>query len=205
MEQLQDILDRLDVPQSLLIGLVIAAIYFFMPGCYDDGTDLTKKIKEANAQIQKNIEDKKRVQQAIETFKRFKETQANLGSKFDRLIKYIPNDFKTVEQMNIISSEAKAAGASLQSLTDAGMGNRYQFYEEILVEVALTGSYSQLVLFLANLTNTNKVMVLKEMQLNAISVNLQEVQDLESLATVKFTGTFIGYRYRDDKEEGNMQ
>ncbi|MEZ4872221.1 MAG: hypothetical protein R2827_08235 [Bdellovibrionales bacterium] len=81
------------------------------------------------------------------------------------------------------------------------MGNRFEFYEEILVDVALKGSYSQLVLFLANLTNTNKVMVLKQMRLSTTNPKLDGVTNLDSLETVSFQGVFIGYRYREDAKE----
>ncbi len=201
MDNIQDFLDRLDVPQAALVGMVIAVLYYFMPGCYDSGEDLTKKIKQQKARIEQNIQDKKKVEKAIETFNRFKETQQSLGSKFDRLVKYIPNDFDSFEQMNIISQEAKAAGASLLKLSDAGMGERYEFYEEILANVSLEGSYSQIVLFLANLTNTNKVMVLKTMDLSALRPDVSKASDIESLATVKFDGIFIGYRYREPEAE----
>ncbi|MEZ4872220.1 MAG: hypothetical protein R2827_08230 [Bdellovibrionales bacterium] len=98
MDQIQDLLDRLDIPQSALIGIVICLIYYFMPGCYDAGEEIDKKIASAKQQIQKNIQDKQKVEQAIERFKRFKETQETLGQNLIAPLNTFPMTLKLVSK-----------------------------------------------------------------------------------------------------------
>lgn len=194
-------LRELDIAKALVIGLSVAALYYFF--VYNDGKAIEGQIANASRQIEANKTEKQKVLAAAEVVRRFQKTKEDLGTKFDALVKYIPEDYKASEQMKIISREAKSAGADIVSLSQAGKGSKSKYYEEMMVSVSLTGTYSQIVLFLSNLTKTDRVFLVKSMSFAGASGGRasKDVKD-EGAPTVNFTAQLAGYRYIDDEKVG---
>ena len=94
--------------------------------------------------------------------------------------------------MKIISSQAKSAGISINKISDGGILTKYTFYEEIRVEVDLSGNYSQLILFLSYLSKIDKILVLKRTKMYVSG--FREAGAFKNVPKISFAGTFVGYR-----------
>ena len=194
-------LEQLDHVRAIGIGIILVGIYWMVG--YDDGTSLQTQIANLNNDLQKNEQEIKKVEQSIEAVKRFTLKMNALGDRFDKLVRYIPEEFTPSDQMKIISNEAKAAGTNILKIKSGGKGAKFQFYEELSVDVELQGSYTQIILFLSNLTKIDKVLVLKSMKMKTASgaVSAQG----ENISSVVFSGTFSGYKYITDSKANDKE
>ncbi len=190
-----EFLERLDNSKAFLYSIILGAIFYVT--MYDDGSIKENQIENLNVQVQKNTTEIIKLKKEIREIQGFIVTMNKLGAKFDKLLQYIPEKFNVNDQQKIISTEARSVGAEVTSLKSVGGGEKFSFYEEIKVTVRLKGAYSQIILFLSNLTKINKVIVMDKMTLSTVGAKIKGEP-----SAVSFSGTFIGYRYIKDKSGG---
>ena len=177
------------------MGLILTFVYYL--AFFDDGSKLTAQITSQNQQIseiEKKIVEKKKEIQAFETFKQAK---TELGARFDQLIKYIPEDFNSNEETRILVREARASGANIVEIKkNSSAGQTFKFYEEILVDVKLEGNYSQIILFLSNLTKQDKVIAIQKMEMKS------KRDGVSADSTIIFSAVFVGYKQTQSSNKG---
>ncbi len=198
-------LKRLTSGMALMLGLVIAGLYYaFM---YDSGEALETSIKNSRAEYESTTKDLERLEKAISDAERFKLTVASLGAEMDRILLAIPAKLTSLDLMKTMSTEAKAVGVDINSVSSTGsvVPNKDpadQFYEGIPIDIALSGTYNQIMLFLSNLTRLDKIIVAKKLNLvsslGSVSVN--------NVPTIGLTASFLAFRYvSENKEAANAK
>ena len=103
-------INSLSPQQSMILGLVIAAIYYFM--IYDDGSRIESKIKSSKGQISSSRAELESLKKAEQDAKRFANIKKEMGDSLSEVVKYIPEELNDFDLMGILSTEAKAAGAA---------------------------------------------------------------------------------------------
>jgi type IV pilus assembly protein PilO len=184
-------LGKLTISKAILVGVIMAGLYYLM--MYDSGDKINQNIKNVNVSISKQKDEITAIEKAIQVVEEFSKKVALLGDKFEKLIKYIPENFTAIDQMKLVSKQAKSAGTNIQRISQGTEGKKLNFYEELNVNVELSGTYTQIVLFLSFLTKLDKVLVMKEMSMTAAgSTKSGEARK------VQFSGRVTGYRYIDE-------
>lgn len=194
---LEEWLEELETTKAFLIGVVITALFYFM--MYDDGSRLEARIQSIKQQISANQNKIEQAKQAVIEKEKFANTKKLLGERFDTLVQYIPEDFNSTEQMKIISNVAKTAGANILKISQTGRGEKFNFYEEIRVDVELVGSYTQIMMFMSGLTRLKKVIVADNINLSSQNSNSSKSEG-EGGVKINFKSQLVGYRYIDDAE-----
>lgn len=197
---IEEWLEELEMTKAVLIGVVMTALFYFM--IYDDGANLEASISSLKQQIQTNQNKIKDAKQAVVEKEKFANTKKLLGQRFDQLIKYIPEDFSSTEQMKIVSNVAKTAGANILKISQTGRGQKFNFYEEIRVDVELLGSYTQVMMFMSGLTRLENVIVADNILLSAKQNQNQSKSEQEGGVKINFRTQLVGYRYIENDKGG---
>ena len=64
------------------------------------------------------------------------------------------------------------------------------FYDEIPMEFAISGNYSQLVTFLANIGKLPRI-------INVLNVEITPTGTVDGIPMLKLSGILVGYRYKE--------
>lgn len=188
-----DFLKRITMGRALMIGMILAAFYYFMvfdPGMAQSSqiASMGAKIGELQGQIQEN--QKKLDRAAI-----YKKTAAETGGTIKKLLSLIPEQFGMSDLMRIVSNEAKVAGSSLTNIRPEGTKTSAVAgeFEELSVGIELTGSFLQHMVFLSNLTKIPQILIIKKFEF----LHVKDGRADES-PTVKLTAEIVAFRYRGD-------
>lgn len=177
--------------RALLLGLVLAAFYYFI--FLDQGTTQKANIAAAHQQIvdlQRQIRDN---QAKLDRAAVYKKTAADLGTTINKLLGVIPENFTISDLMKIVSNEAKIAGTSLNSITPGmeQVSPVAKEFEELTVSIDMNGSFLQHMIFLSNLTKTSQILIIRKFNLS-----LNAPARGEESPIVKMTADIVAYRYR---------
>ena len=190
---LADKLAGLSIKKCLVIGVVVGGAYYLGP--YDDGSEevrLTRRANENLVQAQAELNSINRVLKQAQTYR---ETAEELGEQLEAALRYLPEKLTPADLMKLLSTEAKAAGANIVRVQDGGTqsGSEEDFYKQIVVETELEGSFAQMMLFLSYLTRIDRIISLKTLTMSSKDSGASTGEK-----QVKFTGLFVGYKYRGD-------
>jgi len=177
--------------RSLLLGLVLAAFYYFM--VFDSGLSQKTAIDAANVQIQtltKQIADN---QAKLDRAAVYKKTAAEIGTTINKLLGVIPEHFGIADLTKIVSNEARVAGSSLNSITPGTpeISHVAKEFEELNVKLDMTGSFLQHMVFLSNLTRINQILIVRKFQFL-----LQHEAKGDESPQVHMMAEIVAYRYR---------
>lgn len=194
--------------QALIISVVIAGLYWV--AMFDDGSLKENQIKQLRQEIGINQRKLENIKRAVEDAERYKAAAAALGKKMDRIYAAIPSDLSEIQVMKLLSKEAKTVGLNIADI-QVGRDNfgvkSDQFVTYIRVNVELVGTFSQLLLYMSNLTKVDKVLKAKDFTF-AVSDNnsSQDTTSSDGNPLLKYSANFYAYKYiPDEKEAGNAQ
>lgn len=195
---IEEMFNKLSSKGALVIGVVFALLYYMV--AFDDGSKVEQQIVNVKNQMVSTEGDIAKQRRVIREYEQLLLQKESLGDNFSRLVNYIPESFTTNQQMKILSEQAKSAGALVDEIKQSGKGKEFNFFQEVLVEVKLSGTFSQVVLFLSNLTKIDRVIVLKGLSIQKIQkASPSELAD--ELPSVTFVGEFVGLRLTEAKDE----
>jgi type IV pilus assembly protein PilO len=191
---IEQFFSRITQTQALLVGLILAGFYFFT--VYDDGSSQIAQREQAISETSRIDTEINTMRQAIEQAKAYEQLADQKGQKFTEWIKFLPRDFDRKDQMRLISRAATSAAMELN--LSEGMGNqarKFEFYEELEVDSTLRGTFSELMVFLADLTKSNRVIGVRS--LNIVSDSSRDMVDGTQTRSpnLSIQIKFIGYKY----------
>jgi type IV pilus assembly protein PilO len=192
---MEEQLKNITVGKSLLIGLALGAGYYFM--MYNDGSAIEAQIGTVQQQIAAAESEVASVRKAIEDAERYQQTMSTLGSEMERVQKAMPSKLNTTDLMKVISTEAKAVGAEINQLS-ANEGyqtgspeTEERYYDEVPVQVEITGTYGQVMLFLSNLTKLDKIVTAKKLELTILQGGVTK----NRVPSISLKSTLQAYKY----------
>ncbi len=178
-----------------LVSLALLGVYYGV--MYDSGSTAHTKIDEAKKSIEAASKEIKSLEKAEADAKAYQETLKQMGERLQQVTKYIPEELTDFDLMGILSSEAKAAGASISNIVAATAAvDTSSIYQEVGVSVQLKASYTQLLQFLSYITRADKIIVLK-----AVTMRKTTNVTSEGEALLDFDAQFAGYRYSKNDEK----
>lgn len=189
----EEYLNKLTLRNACLIGVGIAVFYYFV--MFDSGLIKKNQTKTTNAKIAELKRKIKSIESKIVQAGQYQQTVAELGSELTRIIKYIPSDFTSSQLIRIVSVEAASSGLRIEDIKDASAkGKKYDFYQEIMVQVKINGRYNQMLTFLSFLTRVNKIITIHDFKLTGSKSKSDETG-------LKLDITLVGYRYVQPKDK----
>lgn len=181
--------------QACIIGLVIAGLlYFFVFGGNGSLVNSMKPIKKEKIKLAKDIKDRDIViQEAVEYQKSIKK----LGSTINKVVKYIPKNMSSTKMMRSLTDSAKVSGVNIIDVSDRGRvkASNSELYAEIPVSIKLEGNFTQIMMFLSNLTKLDNIITVSEFNIKS-GARMGE-------GIVAFSAVFVGYKYIDNQPVGN--
>lgn len=186
-----ELLNRLTTGRALLLGLVIAAFYYFL--IFDSGVNQKNQIESTRQQITQLQNDIEENQRKLDRALVYKKTAAEVGSTINKLLSLIPEKFSMPDLMRIVSNEVKVAGSSLVSITpnETKVSPAADEFEELSLSVDLNGSFLQHMIFLSNLTKVQQILIIRKFDFGIA----REARG-DDPPVVKMTAEIVAYRYR---------
>ncbi|MGE0762499.1 MAG: type 4a pilus biogenesis protein PilO [Bdellovibrionales bacterium] len=187
-----------DMPLSrvLIIAIVLAGLYYLVG--YDTG-ETFKNATVAALQAKDDLgKEMVKIDRELDEINQLKAAQERDSERLNVLLGYIPERLTKTELMRTLGNEAKSVGVSINQIRDnSGVGKKSEFYEEVGVDVDLAGNFSQLMLFMANLTKLNQILSVETLELRS-----QGTGDADSLT---MSSSIRGYRYTPKSQPGAAQ
>ena len=191
MKALTDMLSRLTAGRALLIGLILAAFYYYF--MFDKGLTQKANIAQSQARMQEintQIEDAEGKLRAAAVYKK---TASEVGSTVNKLVSLIPTQFGMSDLMRIVSNEAKVSGSSLASIEPKSteVSKLAREFEELSVTADMSGSFLQHMVFLSNLTKINQILIVRK-----LSFSSEKEAHGDEAPVVKMNAEIVAFRYR---------
>lgn len=161
---LQDDFKKLTVPQSGLVGFVLAAIYFFV--IFDDGAVQRSAMERTNVEIQDKQQRLEKLNITMSNKAAFEEQVADLSKNLEQLMKYFPQNLDMVLIEKKITQLLEKSGSSLDNLERAEVEARYPGYDESGVKLTVKGSFHSIMVFLSSLTSMSRVVDFSKMSID---------------------------------------
>lgn len=194
---MEEKLKNLPFGTALIINLILSVVYYF--SLYDNGSALENQIQATKTQLTASENELENLKKAVEDAERFKQTMATLGTEMERILLAIPSQLTSMELMKIISTEAKSVGVDIKNLagqagTASSAKDTKQFYEAVTVEVTISGSYNQVMMFLSNLTRLDKILIAKNLTLDIAQMGPAG----SNSPVINMKGLIEAYRYMSE-------
>lgn len=186
-----DVLSRMTMGRAVLLGLVVAAFYYFV--MFDQGRTQHTNIAAGQSQVEELTRKIKETQAKLDRAAVYKKTAAEIGTTINKLLGVIPEKFGISDLMRIVSNEAKVAGSSLSDISPGQpeISSVAPEFEELNVRLDMSGSFLQHMVFLSNLTKINQILIVRRFDMGVT----HEAKG-EDAAVVKMTADIVAYRYR---------
>lgn len=184
-------LGELPFGRAVILSFILMGVYYLI--AFDDGGKLRAQLDQAtsrNNEVQSEIDKTDKELKEIAELKLAQEKDVN---RLNLLLGFIPERLTKIELMRMLSNESKAVGANILGITDSGISmDKSEFYDEIAVEVTLSGSFSQLMLFISNLTRLKQIVTLSELAFTVTGIS-------DTGVILNMTTKVRGYKYVANK------
>ncbi|MGE0527149.1 MAG: type 4a pilus biogenesis protein PilO [Bdellovibrionales bacterium] len=192
--KLTDVLSRISTQRAALIGVLLGVFYYFL--MYDDGANLRNAIAQSEAQKTQLQAQIKESQDKLDRAAVYKKAAAEVGNTISKLLTLIPDKFNMADLMRIVSNEAKVAGTSLTTLKPGkvNISEVANEFQELTVELDMSGSFLQHMVFLSNLTKINQILIIKEFKFDH-----ERDGRGDEPPVVKFVSEIVAFRYRGEE------
>jgi Tfp pilus assembly protein PilO len=176
----------------LMIGLGLAIAIYFLNGSDSAAYDRQK------AAAQKDLESEERqleeTKKAAADIEQFKKDNKKLEEQLKELVNYVPTKLNPIEIVGDLTTEINKSGATLVKMGSFSRAAEHvDFYEMSKIDFAARGTYAQLVQFLAQLTQLQRLFTFDKMELAG---------EQNGSGTINLTATLVAYRYAGDSDAG---
>ncbi len=178
-----------------VIGLGIAGAYYIL--LFNDGGETARRIASTEEELKKMSREISILEGTFTDASRLTKIAEEMGESMNRVAKYIPEKLTDSELVKNLSSAARAVGAKVVSISSKSrVDSSSGLYVEIPVGIELVGTYGQMMSFLAQLTQGERIYTVKNM-----SYATYRGESRTSGSEVKLSATVVGYTYIPSKEE----
>lgn len=199
--KLGDAFARLTMVRALILGAFIASLYYFF--IFDAGTTQQSSIASMRADIVSQQKQLTEVSQKLDRAIEYQRSAAEIGEALNKLLAYIPENFRLQDFMKTVSEEAKVAGLNIIRVSENHNSNynsaKRTDFEELAVSVELQGTFAQHMTFLSNLTKQKQIFILQKFTMDR-DQNNGAGNEME-VPILSFKGEIHAYRYIGGKSK----
>lgn len=186
-------LGELTWSKVIVAGLIAAGVYWGL--YYDDGATLEDSIRSLTTQYTESERQLRETKEAMADAEKFEKAVRQNEVQFEKVLEYLPQDINTNEMTRLVNQQAQLAGPRVVSTKAIETIERKSFYEMTRLDFALSGSFSQVVLFLSSLSKIQRLLTFDKLK---IKVNQGGRPD--DIPQVELSGVLVGYRYLKDSD-----
>ncbi len=183
---MEEKLNQLSFANAALFGLLIAISYYlFFYHANNPEVQLAAfdqemgTVKGEIAKLDRQIKQKLALKTEIE----------NMKSSVSKIYENLSEDITVNEALATISKEARVAGLSIESITASSDWRKKETLAAVDMNVVLRGSFSQVMIFLSELTRDNKVYTV-----SSFNIDTEANSSDKSSGAVRFRSTMVAYR-----------
>ncbi len=186
MKQYIERLASLDWPKVMLGSILVAALYYGT--LYDTGVELDQRVQASEHKLIDTKAKLERTKAADKKVKLFVQKVESAEQQFKEVIEYMPPEINLGNFLQRVKDQASAAGATVQTFSPSSETQKRDFYEIRKFDLQINGNFSQIVLFLSNLSKMPLLLTFDKIEIKTAGGEF----DNPKLA---FKGTLLGYRY----------
>ena len=216
-----DWLINMSTKKIMLLSISLSASYWFL--FYNTGETWKQSIQQKKTDYEVKSKELNKLKENIEEAKRYEALSKVLQKELDRVVVAIPykdeDNNESRQLMKFLSTEVRGIGADLLNIstgkwvvyTGKNEGRQVSsdlkgHFEEITVNINLKCTFDQVMMFLSNLTRSDRIFTVKQFTLNPQG-NVQSLKKDQSFF-MSFNAVLKTFRYvpeaegEDKKEEG---
>ncbi len=189
--KLEDRIKNLTTQQTIIATFVIAAAYFFL--VFGGGGRIDDQIKKSKKDFKTKEQTLINTEMAMQNAAKFQEEVRRTNARFKEMLEFIPVDFSIADFMQLLSTEAESSGNKVVQIQPRLTDQEPALYEELLVELTIEGTYSQILTFLSRLTKINRI-------INMGGIRLSTIEADPISPVLRFQTVVYGYRYNIESQ-----
>lgn len=182
-------LARLQLFQVLTFGSLLLGVFYFT--LYDDGTQLEKLIAGVQGNIDQVEVNIKKKEEELEEVKNFEKEVIAQEEVIKYFLNFIPESLTYTDLSSLLIKAAEFTGINIEVKQDQRVHSQEEKdYQTLKIQLAVDGSFSQIMFFLSKLTEQKRMLIL-----NKIDMNIDQGSSL-----IKAKMRIIAYRYYKPKQ-----
>ncbi len=182
-------LENMPILVFLLIGVAFAG-YNYM-GSLSINETLQNQIAQLNSQLQEKKVGLTKAQNSSSEIPMMKEEITKLSQSLSKATELIPASSTTRDVVMVVSEEAKNAGIRVTQARPTD-GQTKNYFDELPMEYEFEGSFSQLTLFMYQLSK-------RQLIIHATDMNLSTKEIVDGQTNLKMAGKLVGFKYKEAK------
>ncbi len=171
-------------------GLIAAGAYWGL--YYDDGSLLETGIKSLESTYTESARQLAETKEAMADAEKFEKAVRQNEVQFDKVLEYLPQEINANELTRLVNQQAQLSGPRVQTTKALELIERKDFYEMTRLDFSISGSFSQVVLFLSSLSKIQRLLTFDKIKIKSSQASATE------LPVVELSGVLVGYRYVKD-------
>lgn len=175
----------------IVAGFIVAGVYWGL--YYDDGATLEDSIRSLGNQYTESERQLRETKEAMADAEKFEKAVRQNEVQFEKVLEYLPQEINTNEMTRLVNQQAQLAGPRVVSTKAIETIERKSFYEMTRLDFALSGSFSQVVLFLSSLSKIQRLLTFDKLK-----IKLNPGARPDDIPQVELSGILVGYRYLKD-------
>ena len=179
--------NQMPVTHFVLIGIVLAIAYYFM--MFEGAGSYSARLKNLDQQIEKLEADIAANKNVVKDIAKFENEVNQISEQFQSALEYLPSKSKVEDVLDQLYKIARTKGVSLTRVRPSG-SSRKQFYEELSVEIQVSGSYGDLTAFIVEVSQIPRIINIRGLNLAPSSK-----KSLTGDINLELSGKLVTYRY----------
>lgn len=172
-----------------LFGLIAGGLYWIVG--FNDGKDLQTELANTKQQLIEAQKQLAATKEAVASADNFEREVKDTVDQFNRVVpELMPDKMSTADLMTIASDVSNKSGVKLVKTEPRPGVDKTDFYDTTRIAISLEGNFSQIVMFLSNLSRIPKLMTFDHVDVGYAEGNT----DLESPRLI-LNGIMVGYKY----------
>lgn len=183
-------LKNMSLGSAVLMGLVFMALYWLL--YYDSGEQREALLNKLGNEVKQKQAQVNRLEESLKAARKYEIVEQKMGEILDRIITYIPTKLRSVDILRLIQKEAVLADLNIVKMSQKRASGRPVEgapFVKLPVSAQLEGDFVRVMEFLSALTKLDKIVTVERMRFS-----------LDNKKRVRFTATFMGYKYVDSSK-----
>ena len=169
--------------QVLISGIFLSGIFYFT--IFDKGGTILENIEAAKKEIATLEQASKKQEKELQETLAFKKSVEKNSHMVEKFLGYIPNKQSSIDVFTFLTKEAKESGVNIRSKRDEGVFDMDN-YDALKVKLSLSGSFSQILLFLSRLTAQKRIMIVEHIDITLPDDSVRKVQASMSIHAYRY-------------------
>ncbi|MAF91000.1 MAG: type 4a pilus biogenesis protein PilO [Bdellovibrionota bacterium] len=183
-------INQMPITHFVLIGIVISATYYFL--MFEGAAKYESRIKNLDAQIAKINGDIATNKNIVKDIVKFEEEVNEISEQFQSAIEYLPSKSKVEDVLDQLYKIARTKGVILSKVVPGGTTKK-KFYEELVVDIQVSGSYTSITGFIVEVSQIPRII-----NIQGISLKPSSRKSLTDSLLLDLSGKLVTYRYIEE-------